>query len=47
MPTLTQNLLVSTDFSPASLLAIDAAAMLAQSRSPCTMPRWATARPGT
>lgn len=31
MPTLTQNLLVSTDFSPASLLAIDAAAMLAKS----------------
>ena len=30
MPTLTQNLLVSTDFSPASMLAIDAASLLAQ-----------------
>lgn len=30
MPTLTQNLLVSTDFSEASMLAVDAAAMLAQ-----------------
>ena len=30
MSTLTKNLLVSTDFSPASMLAIDAAAMLAR-----------------
>lgn len=30
MPTFTKNLLVSTDFSEASMLAIDAAAMLAQ-----------------